>query len=191
MAASIRIEDAALRAGLADLQAKLGRMKPALNDIGEALLNSTRERFRSETDPDGNKWRPLSPAYARKKALKGNSKTILQLRGYLFGSLTYQATDTVLEIGSNRDYAAIHQFGGVITRPAGSGSVRLRTDRRGNLIRRGNLAVFASRRQKLATVREFVRGPSVARIPARPFLGLSTADRSTALQIVSDYLSPG
>ena len=57
-----------------------------------------------------------------------------------------QGNKVTSAIGSNVVYAAIHEFGGTIQRKARAGTVRLRTDKDGNLIRQsGNphLAIFA------------------------------------------------
>lgn len=73
-----------------------------------------------------------------------------RLRGSLRASSTVITGDGLQSaIGSNVVYAALHEFGGVIHHPARKGSVRLRTDGSGNLLRtgpNGKLAIFA--RQK-------------------------------------------
>lgn len=115
MSVRIVVNDAQLSQGLKALQDRMVNLRPFFADIGEILLNSTRQRFASETSPDGAKWTRLSPAYAKWKARKGRSKTILQLNGYLFGSLSYQAGDDKVEVGSNRIYAGIHQFGSQVS----------------------------------------------------------------------------
>lgn len=186
---SIKVDDAELSRGLAELQAKLVRLRPVLTDIGEALLNSTRERFSSESGPDGTSWKPLSRAYAARKARQGRSKKLLQLNGYLFGSLTYRAGDEQVVIGTNTSYAHLHQFGGSFAVPPRPGSVKLRTVAGGGLLKRGNLAVFASSKHKRYAVREFLRSGFLVTMPARPFLGLSTTDRSTISNIVAGYLA--
>lgn len=62
--------------------------------------------------------------------------------------------DTVTSsIGSNVKYAAVHEYGGRFTIRRKPGIVRLKTDRKGNLLRQGangKLAVFARKRAKLA-----------------------------------------
>ena len=186
---SIRIDDAELSRGLAELQGKLVRLRPVLVDIGEYLLNSTRERFRSESAPDGSRWKPLSRSYAARKARKGRSKTLLQLDGYMFGSLTFQASDFEVRVGTNTPYARLHQFGGSFAVPPRPGSVKLRTDARGGLLKRGNLATFANRSHKRFTVRDYVRSGFLVNLPARPFLGLSTDDRASIQSTVTRYLS--
>ncbi|MFZ1827426.1 MAG: phage virion morphogenesis protein [Candidatus Competibacteraceae bacterium] len=105
----IHIDDAQLRNGLAALQAKLSDLTPVFQDLGEALLNSTRERFRSQTDPDGSPWARLSPGYQSHK--KKNADLVLTLNGYLRGTLNYRAGKESLAIGTPLIYGATHQFG--------------------------------------------------------------------------------
>lgn len=80
---------------------------PLMRGIATILENSTRERFATETDPDSEEWEPS----LRVKLFGG--KTLTQ-DGHLGDSIssTYDATSAV--VGSNRIYAAIHQFGGFI-----------------------------------------------------------------------------
>lgn len=71
------------------------------------------ERFEKEQTPEGTKWKPLSPARVRqrlKKHKKGHMK-ILQDMGELRKSVTYEAGENYVRIGSNLKYAATHQFG--------------------------------------------------------------------------------
>lgn len=87
----------------------------------------------------------------------------------------------VSAIGSNVVYAAIHEFGGVIKRTQMAGIIRLRTDRRGELIRRGKngkLAVFAARHHK--NFRNVAaRGSSYTiNMPARSPIRRGIADRA-------------
>lgn len=105
----IHIDDAQLRNGLQQLQAKLGDLRPVFQDLGEALLNSTRARFSSQTAPDGTRWATLSPGYQAHK--KKNANLILTLNGYLRGTLNYQAGKDTLRIGTPLIYGATHQFG--------------------------------------------------------------------------------
>jgi len=139
-ALEITIDDAELQAALKTLLAKLGNLQPFFADVGETMLNSTRERFRSQTAPDGSPWAALSPRYAARKPR--NRDKILTLRGDLRGMLTKFADAESLRVGSPLVYAATHQFG-----------------------RAG------------------------AHIPARPFLGLSDADRDALLDAITDYLA--
>ncbi len=42
------------------LTGALNDLTPATRDMGEFLLNSIHERFRTSTTPDGQKWKPLA-----------------------------------------------------------------------------------------------------------------------------------
>ena len=136
----IDLDDAELRAGLKQLAARIGDLTPFFRDVGEDLLNSTRERFGTQTSPAGVPWEALSPAYRKRK--RKNRDKILTLDGSLRGTLTYAIAPNELRIGSPLIYGATHQFG----RPE-------------------------------------------AGIPARPFLGLSDADREAILDALRDWLA--
>lgn len=66
-------------------------------------------------------------------------------------------------------YPALHEFGGTVKRKERVGSVRLRTDKEGNLVRQvnGKLAVFARRKDKRTKAVAFVAVAHVATYPAR------------------------
>ena len=106
---TIEIDDREIRDGLRALEDRLGNLRPFYLDIGEALLNSTRERFTTQTAPDGSPWAPLSPSYKQRK--KKHPDLILTLNGYLRGTLNYSATKDELRIGTPMIYGAAHQFG--------------------------------------------------------------------------------
>lgn len=105
----IQIHDQTVRDGLAQLRRATGDLTPFFQDLGEALLNSTRARFRSQTAPDGAPWAALSPGYARRK--KRNRDKILTRFGRLAGTLRYQAHPDELQVGTSLIYGATHQFG--------------------------------------------------------------------------------
>lgn len=105
----VTVEDRKVHRALASLQDAGGDPDRAWRDIGEHLLDTTRERFRTETSPGGESWAPLSERYRRRK--RKNADKILTRRGRLSGTLTYQVGDGELRVGSNRVYAATHQFG--------------------------------------------------------------------------------
>lgn len=106
---TIEIDNREIRDGLRALETKLGDLRPVFRDIGEALLNSTRERFNTQTAPDGSPWAQLSPDYKKRK--KKHADLILTLNGYLRGTLGYSATKDELRVGTPMIYGAAHQFG--------------------------------------------------------------------------------
>ena len=77
------------------------------------MVQSTRARFRAEVDPDGSPWAALNPDYAKGK----RGRKILQglgFRGGLIATIVWRLDGDRVVVGTNRKYAAIHQFGGRI-----------------------------------------------------------------------------
>jgi len=171
---TIQVDDAGVRQALGTLLARVQDPQPALRSLGEALLNSTKARFRAQRGPDGAAWKPNSDVTLlryltsrkgtlskRKTATGGRTltqkgakalgaKAILYDRGRLFGTLRYQVSRDSLAVGTDRRYGAMMQFGGSRTQYP-----HLWGD-----------------------------------IPARPYLGLSAADRDTTLAIFRRFLLP-
>ena len=123
--------------------------------VGASLVTSTQQRFDRGRGPDGNPW----PASIR--ALTTGGKTLVDT-ARLLGSLTHNATNTMVEVGTNVIYAAIHQFGGTI-KPVSSSALRFKI---------GNRWVTKSK----------------VEIPARPFLGIDDDDRKEIILIGEDWL---
>lgn len=118
VAFSYRIDDAQLLAGLRSLIA-LGRdAGPVMADIAALGENSTRQRFRTESGPDGQKWKPS----LRARITGGRTLT---KDGHLSGTISGRHGRDFAEWGVNRIYAAIHQFGGEIRAKGGSLRFRL------------------------------------------------------------------
>jgi phage virion morphogenesis protein len=74
--------------------------------IGESLVSSTVQRFENEEDPEGKSWKPS------KRAIEENGQTLTDT-GRLKGSIGYEATPVLVAVGTNVEYAEIHQMGGV------------------------------------------------------------------------------
>lgn len=172
----VTADDAELRAALQRLQDQLGDLTPVFRAAGEALLNSTRERFTTQTAPDGSPWAALSPAYrARKKRHKDKALT---LWGRLRGTLTYQAGPDALRVGTPLAYGATHQFGAA-KGSFGAVTAQVKAHQRRT---RGGRAVAVKAHARKMTV-------PWGDIPARPFLGLSEDDRKKLLEDLADWLS--
>ena len=109
--AAIRVEfDAAeVRRALGRLLAAGSDLALLMRDIGEALLDATRERFRDEKAPDGTPWAPLSETTKKRKTR--NADRILAEGGFLGGTLAYRVGSGEVEVGSPSIYAGTHQFG--------------------------------------------------------------------------------
>lgn len=80
-------------------------------------------------------------------------------------------------IGSNVIYAAIHEFGGIINRTVKAGTARLREERDGSLLKRGNLATFAKKSHKRVREVPYAGGKQYQiHMPARAPIGHGIAD---------------
>ncbi|WP_238707760.1 phage virion morphogenesis protein [Comamonas testosteroni] len=169
----------------------MGNTAPLLARIGEYLQDATRDRFKTQSGPDGTAWQPLQPRYQRRK--KQNKDKILTLRGYLRGQIHWQPDgDDAVLVGTNSKYGAIHQFGGDIDRPAYSTKVRLRTTAKGDLMRqkgKQNLAIFARKTQKRVRESWHEVPAHQIKIPARPYLGINAADQEQVHLRVLDWLN--
>ncbi|MDO7829466.1 phage virion morphogenesis protein [Providencia huashanensis] len=101
---------------------------PITRGIAAVLASESEDAFASETDPNtGKKWSPLSPRYQEKLDDSGRNGLMLQRsQGGLAMSLTTTYDATRAAIGSNKVYAALHQWGGQPTMPAAPAAVPAR-----------------------------------------------------------------
>lgn len=103
--------------GLTDLLDRLERPRALLMEIGEELTDSTIERWRSGTAPDGTPWAPNSPVtieiYQGMFADAGSKKPLVGETRGLVGEISWQLDgDAAVEVGSPMPYANMQQFGG-------------------------------------------------------------------------------
>jgi phage virion morphogenesis protein len=155
-------EDGRFREGIEKLQMLTRDFSPLLKTIGVGMVKSTQHRFVEAKDPEGRAWHALNPVYAETKKGPGILRN-RAMSGGLMGSITFKVEGTVLRVGSNKKYAAIHQFGGVI-RPVTAKALVFRMG--GKLVRAGSV-----------------------KIPARPYLGFGKEDQVVALEAVDFFYS--
>jgi phage virion morphogenesis protein len=167
----VEVNDQRLTTMLEQIRAAWGNITPALEEIGNEIVEATKDSFDRQRSPFGGAWDPLKRdrsrnRKARKRGGKGDTK-ILRDTGALFNSIHATVTGNSVEVGSDRKYAAIHQFGGTIQRQAGSGTVRIK-----RLKKRGPRSVRFARAGETKGVerKTYQSGPYTIRIPARPFL---------------------
>lgn len=162
----IEVDDAEVNRLFAELVRRATDLRPLMQDLGEYLAESTKQRFATSTAPDGSRWAPNAQAtyLAYLGAFKGSfgkggkitkggaarasgKKPLIGETRRLSSEIQYRADATSVEVGSSLVYSAIHQFGG----QAGRGGT--------------------------------------TRIPARPYLGLSAEDDEAVRGIAGKYLS--
>lgn len=158
--ASFRLETQLLgmdHAGLvfAELLLRMGDLTRPMDVIGNALVSSTQGRFHAGIGPDGKAWKPS----ARVEAEGGQT---LVKDSHLMDSVTHQPGRMSVEVGTNKIYAGIHQFGGRITAKNG----RALTFQIGG---------------------RWISRPLVD-IPARPYLGISADDGDEIESELLDWL---
>ena len=156
-----RIDATKAAKAFGELAKVITRPEPVLRAIGTGLVQVTQDRFESGKDPDGKSWAALNPGYAATKRGPGILRESA-MRGGLMASVTFQTSSDAVAVGTNKVYAAIHQFGGTI-KPKSADRL---------VFRIGGQMVFAK---------------SVT-IPARPFLGIGPEDEEMILDVVEGAL---
>ncbi len=109
MKVTVEINDRQVNAALGKLARTGANLRPVLTSIGEAMVESTKLRFRDSHAPDGGRWAPLSPVTVALRR-KGSSKPLLDT-GRLRNSITRAVGVRDVVIGTNVIYAGTHQLG--------------------------------------------------------------------------------
>lgn len=135
---------------------------PMWDEIGAHFEFATDQRFEREAGPGGIAW-PKSL-----RALATGGKTLTD-KARLRSSITRNAWATGMEVGTNVEYAGIHQEGGVIRAKSAKG-LRWKYQARG------------------ANAESWARKMEV-KIPARPFLGIDDDDNEAVTEIAESYLA--
>ncbi len=168
---SIAISDRALRATIKRLQRAGADLEAVWRDVGEYLLISTRERFDREQAPDGTPWEPLAESTLRRKMLKGVGRGKGKKRKSLTTGRGNTKAGAIRRLASNQILVESSNLRDLMRYQAPRVGLRFGSDR-----------VYAA-------IQQF-GGADVGRpdIPARPFLGLSAADRAEVLAILNQHL---
>lgn len=160
---TLDVDDKQVLSALRELKAKAGSLEPANNSIGNMLKNRVVMGFRLGQAPQGKKWEPL-------KTRRGQP---LRDTGRLQRSITYSADGRGLEVGTNVEYATVHQYGKTGPKPAFN---RLITQAFGKKLK--------------SPVWQLVQN-ATWNLPARPFLPTSALPESwgsSVLDILQDHL---
>lgn len=107
----IKVDNKAINEKLLELAKRTENLRPLMKNIAGIFASSTEENFKEEGRPD--KWTDLAEITKEKRQKKHKwPGQILQVEGQLAASVNTQYDDDSVVIGSNKDYAAIHQLGG-------------------------------------------------------------------------------
>lgn len=123
----IVLSDSPVLQVLGSLLDKLDDLSEPMNDIAAVLESATEGAFEAEADPvTGQAWASLSDAYLKANPKRQGGKILQASAGGLAASVTADSGDFWAAIGSNKIYAAIHQFGGTDDMPAGPAGIPAR-----------------------------------------------------------------
>jgi len=107
----INLNNKEIERKLLELSKKGQDLRPLMKNIAGIFAYSAEENFKDEGRPD--KWQDLSKTTKEKRKKKGHwPGSILQVEGKLAASISTDYDENSAVIGSNLEYAAIHQLGG-------------------------------------------------------------------------------
>jgi phage virion morphogenesis protein len=118
-AIDITIEDKQLSSLFDKLISKTSDLSPCMRNIAMIMKETVLENF----DRGG---RPQSWVPSRRVREEGGQTLILKgMSGGLMGSITSKSDKTAAIVGTNKDYAELHQFGGRILNSAGEKAAKV------------------------------------------------------------------
>ncbi|MDP2786618.1 MAG: phage virion morphogenesis protein [Pseudomonadota bacterium] len=177
----IKIEDGLAIAALNRLAARASNLSPALHDVGEHLLVTTKRRFETGTAPDGSRWAPNSQATllahlgSRSGVWDHQGKRVGTRKGYLRQNGRLGAKGVTTIMGKKPLIGESRALGTTINYRVSADSLEI-----------GSAMEYAAMQQFGGSKSKF---PHLwGDIPARPFLGLSDEDTAAVVSIVSNYL---
>lgn len=182
---TITVEDKEINAALTRVERAGGDTAALMREVAGAMLFSVQRRFETESAPDGSKWPAHAPRTAKARAnrkTRGNAPItpkLLRQTNRLYKSISSEASSSEAAVGTNLDYARIHQTGGTITQYPQSRKVKFREV--------GGRTRFAKKAHKRAFEKPVTFGQRTIVVPARPYLGFSEDDRQTLLRIANEH----
>lgn len=168
----LEINDAQVRAAFASLQSSLTDMHPAMDEIGQTMVLSTKTRMQAGVSPDGTPFAPRSAVTLARYAAEGKKygPKPLWLTGTMRQNVAHAATSDSVSWGSNAIQAAVMHFG------ADQGEFGAAVGR-------------TKPSEKRARSQDYFTPIPWGRIPARPFVGLSDQDRIDIGEIIAEWLA--
>lgn len=165
---TIQVNDRQVLDRLNELARKCSNLRPAMKEIGEDLVASTKARFGSASAPDGTPWAANSPVtverYLGVFANSYKKDGSLSKRGQARSAAKKPLTGETKTLGHTINYQL-----------DGNSSVRV-----------GSPVVYAAMQQFGGTRAQW---PHLwGDIPARPFLGVSDAEQVSILDVLGNYL---
>lgn len=168
--------DDELKRLMQDIKAKGKNLSVPMKRAGVLMLGSIGKNFDAQGRPD--KWSPLSQWTLDRRRKEGKGAKILQDTGRLKQSMSYKLEgDNEVAIGTNVEYARIHNEGGTVRIPAMT--IRPKNASVLHWVDKGGNDVFA----------KSVKMPArTVKIPKRTFLMFQEEDKENIVKIFSEYL---
>lgn len=151
----------------------LSDLTPIMQEIGEIVIDSTKQRFSQGVAPDGSRWAPKSQTtlnrYGARTSNTIDIRPLFGPSGALSSQIFYEAAPDSVTWGSPMIYAATQQFG------AAQGQF-------GAAIGRTKPSAKRPKSQ------DYYFPIPWGNIPARPFLGISAEDQTNILDVITEAL---
>lgn len=180
------------------IQKNLKNPARALKQIGVLMVAESQRAFKAQSFGT-TKWEPRAPVNVfgiiadfhagRRKPLarRFDRRPALRDTGRLMSSIAYEVKGDMVEVGTNLGYASVHQTGGEVESEPLTESVRRALSR---WLKKGG---DGPTRQALARPalewvlnKKFHDKPVTARVPARPFVGITSATRKAVRRIIGN-----
>jgi phage virion morphogenesis protein len=166
---SIQVDDQEMRQAFTRLVASAKNPRPVLQQIGELLVDSTRQRFGTSTAPDGTPW------------AKNSETTLMRYLGKYKGAFS-KRDGKLTKTGAGRAAGKKPLIG-----ETSDLSRQIHYGIEGGTLAVGSTMIYGAMQQFGGKKAEF---PNLwGDIPARPFLGISEQDSRNILAEISDYLN--
>lgn len=109
----LEIDNKEIKKMLTGIAEKVKKPKKSIfRPVGHIIKNYIDENFETEGENSGEKWQAWSDVYkAHRDYIGRGDGNILQLEGELREKITDKITNDSVIVGTNQDYAAIHNFG--------------------------------------------------------------------------------
>lgn len=196
----IEVKDDGVHAAISALAGRVANTKPLLQQIGEMVMERSKQRFQTSTGPDGRRWAPNSRVtierfiasrggVGKRGKITSNGSGLAMSKKPLIGEskdLSHQfhvsADATSVTIGNSAIYAAVQQFGAKMGEFGRYSQVKRWRDYGEKDFRR-----YAGTKKGFPI--------PWGNIPARPFLPVTQngelypAERAAILDTLSDFLA--
>lgn len=194
-ALDISLQDAEFQALLQRISHYTDDFGPLMLRLGIVMMRSVDKNFRAQGRPRA--WAPLSDATLKRRRKSGAGARILQDTGRLRLSIVraqegaegavWSLTRNSLTMGSNLEYANIHQRGGVVKMKPRRMTLTF-AKRKGKTLFATSEGKIKGRRHAVVKTMDVTISGHEVHIPARPFLLFQDEDARGVARAMASYL---